>query len=166
MGTPYNKIYVLFQDRIEKDSKFYIKTESNEINKEFAQMRMKKLLQEAVYYLYSYDDKDKDDFQVNFHDKDDALDEFLFDLTDNECHLLADVMFKQYIDKEVVAKLNALRSIGFKDDELVQFSPANTLKEFNSSIELLRQKTNAYIKACKKRDRATGKYISFNYNFE
>lgn len=165
MNTPYSDIYVLFQDRIENDANFYIKGESEEVMMAFAKKQMKKLLNEAIYYMYTYDENDKTDFDVSFYEKDDILETFLFELQEAECQLIADVMFKQYIDKKCIEKLNALRNIGFKDDELVQFSPANTLKEFNSSLEQLKYKTNNSISAYKRRDRKTLKYKSFNYNF-
>lgn len=166
MTTPYNTIYILFKDRVARDSKFYIKNNSPEIVNQFAKKRMEKLLNQAIYYLYVYDSKDKSDFEIDFYDKDDSLEQFHIELNDIELQLLADIMFNRYVHEQTIEKLNALRNIGFKDDELVQFSPANTLKEFNSTMENLDMDTNKRIKAYKSRKRDTGKYKSFNYNFD
>lgn len=166
MATPYSIIYDLFKDRIVRDSKFYIKNDNQELVNEVANRRIFKLLNQSIYYMYVYNDNDKRDFQVDFYDKDDELLLFNIDLKEVECQLLADVMFDRYINEETIVKMNALRNIGFKDDELVQFSPANTLKEFNNTISLLNDKTNGSIMAYKKRDRDSRKYKGFNYDFK
>lgn len=166
MSTPYQKIYGMFKDRIGNDRKFYIKNDDVNIVNQFANMRMMKLLNQAIYYMYTCDESDKRDFEIDFNNRDDMLEQFNIELKDNECQLIADAMFCKYINEQTIDKLNALRNIGFKDDELVQFSPANTLKEFNATIDLLNNKTINSIKAYKKRDRSSGKYKNFNYDFD
>lgn len=166
MNTPYSEIYELFQNRIIRDTTFFIQnTDPTEIQK-VAETRMLQLLKQAISDLLLI--PDKKNFEVNFLNRDDINSTFLFELIDIEKQLLADYMFEVYASEDYITRWQALKQRYFTDDEIkiVLNSPANSLKEFTNSIELLKTDNRKKVKSYLRRSRDTWKYKSQEYNPE
>jgi hypothetical protein len=166
MNTPYSEIYELFQNRIIRDTTFFIQnTEPTEVQ-EVAETRMFQLLKQAISDLLLI--PDKKNFEVNFLNRDDDTSTFLFELIDIEKQLLADYMFEVYASEDYITRWQALKQRYFTDDEIkiVLNSPANSLREFTNSIELLKEENRKKVKSYLRRSRDTWKYKPYNYNPE
>lgn len=163
MNTPYSEIYEIFLDLVKKDTKFFIMNEDGTVNQLPTIERMKKLLNRAIVEIKLV--RDKKDFEIDLDDKDNDNEELLFEATNIEKNIIADYMFACYIDEEFVVRINELKKIGFTDSELRYFSPANSLKEFNSAVLSMNQKNENKVKMYLRRGRLNHKYKLYDYNF-
>jgi hypothetical protein len=165
MNTPYSEIYELFLLKIVRDKTFFIQTQTEVEQEQIAEIRMKGLLNQAIYNIVLI--KDKKNFDVNFFDKDDVNNTFLFELYPIEKGLIADYMFENYVSEDYVDRWQALKQRLFTDDEIkvILNSPANSLKEFHSSIRDLKKDNESKVRMYLRRNRKDLKYKSFNYDF-
>ena len=166
MNTPYSEIYALFQNRIIRDTTFFVQnTEPTEIQ-EVAENRMLQLLNQAISEMLLI--SDKKNFEVSFLNKDDVNTTFLFELIDIEKQLIADFMFEIYASEDYITRWQALKQRYFTDDEIkiVLNSPANSLREFTNSIELLKAENRKKVKMYLRRNRDDWSYKYFNWNLE
>ncbi|MCK9319830.1 hypothetical protein [Methanoculleus sp.] len=164
MNTPYSEIYELFQNRIIRDTTFFIQNaEPTEIQK-VAEERMFQLLKQAISEILLI--PDKKNFEINLLDRDDENLEFLFELIEIEKQILADFMFELYASEDYITRWQALKQRYFTDDEIkiVLNSPANSLREFTNSIALLKNDNRKKVKMYLRRSRDTWKYKPQNYN--
>lgn len=156
--TPYSEVYDSFKDLVIRDTTF-LKNHPTE----FVEVRLLKLLNHALTNMILV--KDNKDFEINFFAiKDDMLLAFKEDIKPLEIDLIAYYMWQCYVDEEVVTRLKALKTLGFNDDEIKSFSPANSLKEFNATFEKLKQDNEAKLKQYKRISRDTLKYKRFDYS--
>ena len=162
--TPYSDVFGSFLDLILQDSTFLIKNDNADLQREINNTRLLKLMTKAISCMYLV--KDSKDFEINFIEmRDDENMQFVESLTQIEIDLIAYFMFECYINEETVAKIKALKSLSFSDDEIKTFSPSNSLKEFNSAFESLKKDNIDRVKLYKRRDRSTMKYKRFDMNF-
>jgi len=166
MATPYSEIYDLFKDRIIKDTTFYINGATPEEIQAVAEIQMKKLLNQAISEIININDKKN--FEVDFYNKDDTVSAFLFELIEVEKQFIADYMFYCYAGKDRIVMWKNLRQMNFTDNDIkiLMHSPANSLKEFNNSVNELKVENERKVKMYLRRDRETWKYKSTNYNVE
>jgi hypothetical protein len=166
MATPYSEIYDLFKDLIVKDTTFYVTGVTEAEIAELAEIRMKKLLNRAITNIITI--KDKKNFEVDFYNKDDVTETFLFDLIEVEKHFIADYMFYCYAGEDRIVMWKALKQRNFTDNDIkiIMNSPANSLKEFNNSVNELKAENESKVKVYLRRDRETWKYKSTNFNIE
>ena len=164
MNTPYSEIYELFQNRIIRDTTFFIQNAEPTEIQQVAEDRMLQLLKQAISDLLLI--PDKKNFEVNFLNRDDINSTFLFELIDIEKQLLADFMFEIYASEDYITRWQALKQRYFTDDEIkiVLNSPANSLREFTNSIELLKEENRKKVKSYLRRSRDTWLYKSYEYN--
>lgn len=166
MNTPYSEIYELFQNRIIRDTTFFIQNAEPTEVQEVVEARMLQLLKQAISDLLLI--PDKKNFEINFLNRDDVNSTFLFELIDIEKQLLADYMFEVYASEDYITRWQALKQRYFTDDEIkiVLNSPANSLREFTNSIELLKEENRKKVKSYLRRSRDTWRYKPYNYNPE
>lgn len=164
MNTPYSEIYELFQNRIIRDTTFFIQNAETTEIQQIAEARMLQLLKQAISDLLLI--PDKKNFEVNFLNRDDVNFTFLFELIDIEKQLLADYMFEVYASEDYITRWQALKQRYFTDDEIkiVLNSPANSLREFTNSIELLKEENRKKIKSYLRRSRDTWRYKPQEFN--
>ena len=165
MNTPYSEIYTLFQNRIIRDTTFFIQNaEPTEVQK-IAENRMLQLLNQAISNILLI--PDKKNFEVNFMNKDDVNSTFLFELMNIEKQLIADYMFEVYASEDYITRWQALKQRYFTDDEIkiVLNSPANSLREFTNSIELLKVENRKKVKMYLRRNRNDWSYKYFDWSF-
>lgn len=164
MNTPYSEIYELFQNRIIRDTTFFIQHIDPAEIQMVAEARMLQLLKQAISDLLLI--PDKKNFEVNFLNRDDDTSTFLFELIDIEKQLLADYMFEVYASEDYITRWQALKQRYFTDDEIkiVLNSPANSLREFTNSIELLKEENRKKVKSYLRRSRDTWKYKPQEFN--
>ena len=165
MNTPYSEIYELFQNRIIRDTTFFIQNADPTEVQEVAENRMLQLLNQAISNILLI--PDKKNFEVNFLNKDDLTNTFLFELVDIERQLIADYMFEVYASEDYITRWKALKQRYFTDDEIkiVLNSPANSLREFTNSIELLKDENRKKVKMYLRRNRDDWSYKYFDWNF-
>lgn len=157
--TPYSDIFDSFRGLLIRDDRFF-----KEPPKEILEVRMVKLLKHAVTNMMLV--KDKRDFEINFMAiMDDVLMQFNEELTLLEIDLLAYFMWQCYIEEEVVVRLRELKNIGFSDDEIKFFSPANSLKEFNDTYSKLKNENANRVKEYKRRGRLDLKLKTHKFIF-
>ena len=166
MNTPYSEIYSLFQNRIIRDTTFFIQNAEPAEIQQVAENRMLQLLNQAISEILLI--SDKRNFEVSFLNKDDVNTTFLFELIDIEKQLIADFMFEIYASEDYITRWQALKQRYFTDDEIkiVLNSPANSLKEFTNSIELLKDENKKKVKMYLRRNRNDWTYKYFNWNLE
>lgn len=166
MNTPYSEIYELFQNRIIRDTTFFIQNADPTEVQEVAENRMLQLLNQAISNILLI--PDKKNFEVNFLNKDDLTNTFLFELVDIERQLIADYMFEVYASEDYITRWKALKQRYFTDDEvkIVLNSPANSLKEFTNSIELLKAENRKKVKMYLRRNRNDWSYKYFDWSFD
>ncbi len=159
MSTSYQEIYNAFFDRIEKDDTFvdYINLVDEECM-ELAKIRSHAYLMEAISELTSKCTPD-----INFQNYDDTLEIINEDLTINEINLLADIMFKIYMARDI-PKLHVFEA-KFAPSEIKMFSPAEERRAYLALIEKLQVDVDKAINNYASRDRITGKRKSINYDF-
>ena len=165
MNTPFSEIYELFQNRIIRDTTFFIQNaEPTEVQK-IAENRMLQLLNQAISNILLI--PDKKNFEVNFMNKDDVNSTFLFELMNIEKQLIADYMFEVYASEDYITRWQALKQRYFTDDEIkiVLNSPANSLREFTNSIELLKVENRKKVKMYLRRNRNDWSYKYFDWSF-
>lgn len=166
MNTAYEEIYELFYDRVVNDKRFFLTGIVSAVEaEEIARKRSKSLLLESIVYIQTSGTKD---CEVNFiSDRNDDLEEFLFELSLVEKQLIADVMLQKYLEKDITIRLNALGQV-FEDADLKVFSPYNDIKYFNLALTELRALNNDAIDRYKSRDRGNFKQKTsiFNYDFD
>lgn len=156
--TPYEHIYSSFMDLVIKDDTFF-KNHPQEMIEE----KMFRLLDKAITSMYLI--PCKKNFELNFIEvRDDVLKVFTSTLNMIEINLIAYFMFQEYIEQDVVAKIRALKTLGFSSKEISSFSPANSIKEFNASFEILKQENKARLIQYKSIARDTLQYKCFDYS--
>lgn len=162
--TPYSEVFDSFRNLIIRDTTFLIKNPNQDIVKQVSEKRMVDLLRHAITNMMLV--KDNKDFEINFMSiRDDELMQFKEQLNDFEIDILAYFMWQCYIEEEVVTRLKSLKTLGFSDDEIKSFSPAESMKQFNNSLDKLKSENVRKVKEYKRRNRDTFKYKRFDYNF-
>lgn len=163
--TNYDVVFDSFLDLIVRDTTFFIKNDNKDIEKLINETRKLKLLKRAVSNMMCVNDRF--DFEINFMNiMDDNNLCFTQELTLIEVKLLAYYMWISYIEEEVVLRLKALKTLGFSDDEIKTFSPANSLKEFNATFDSLKKTTDNKVREYKRRGRLDFKNKMHKFNFE
>lgn len=149
--TSFDSIFSRFYDRLEKDQDFfdYYNIEMSEAI-QIAHTRAKKYLIEALDRLCSVGS-----LQVDFSDYDDEIEEINFKVTSNEKRLIAEIMFEEYMKRDIPL-LHAFK-LSFSPSDLNVFSPANERKSYMSMIQYLETSVDEMIDEYKSRDRITGK---------
>lgn len=162
--TPYSEVFNSFKDLIIRDTTFFIKNPDATTVEQIAEIRMLKLLNHAITNIMLV--RDKRNFEINFLEvMDNNLKQFNEDLTRIEIDIIAYFMWQCYIDEEVVVRLKELKNIGFSDDEIKFFSPANSLKEFKDTYDKLKNENINRVKEYKRRGRKDFKLKTHNFIF-
>ena len=160
MATPYEKVYKSFMDLVLKDRKFFI-----DHPEKMLEERLLNLLDKGLTSMYLV--PTRKNFELNFMAiRDDDLLVFTEDLSVIEISLIAYFMFQEYIEQDVIERMRALKSIGFKSDEIISFSPANTIKEFYAGLDSLKAENCSKLKQYKSISRDTYEYKSFDFKFD
>lgn len=165
--TPFSEVYEAFLDRINRDTEFFIQDEDIEKVQKIADIRMRKLLDIAIYELMI--SEGTRDLEINFMEiLDKEANIFTEELTLVEIQLLADLMFQKYIYEEIIVRIDAMKRAGFEDSEIkiILHSPANALKEFNAMYESLEQDNQKKIKNYRAKSRENMRYKPFNFSLE
>lgn len=158
--TPYETIYSSFMDLVIKDDTFFKDHPQEMIDK-----RMLNLMDKAITSMYLV--PSKKDFEIDFLAiRNDNLLLFEDTLNNVEVNLIARFMFQEYIEQDIVKKIRALKTMGFSSKEISAFSPANSLKQFDASFELLKNENYSRLHQYKNISRTTFKYKQFVYNFD
>lgn len=158
--TPYESIYSSFMDLVIKDETFF-KGHPQEI----IEMRMYNLMDKAITSMYLI--PSRKDFEINFLTiKNDELKAFDETLNSIEINLIARFMFQEYIEQDFVQKIKALKTLGFSSKEISSFSPANSLKQFDASFNLLKNENVSMLTQYKNMSRTTLKRKLFDYQFD
>ena len=76
-------------------------------------------------------------------------------------------MFEVYASEDYITRWQALKQRYFTDDEIkiVLNSPANSLREFTNSIELLKVENRKKVKMYLRRNRNDWSYKYFDWSF-
>lgn len=158
--TPYSEVYDSFKDLVIRDVTFF-----KDHPEEFIEIRLLKLLDHALTNIVLT--KDNKDFEINFIElRDDENNTFTEKLNKLEIDIIAYFMWQCYVDEEVVSRLKALKTLGFSDDEIKSYSPAESMKQFNASFERLKSSNIDMLKQYKRIGRDTFRYKRFDYVFE
>ena len=157
MATEWSDIYQLFFDEIQKDPDFFMynnvdPTEALEI----ATSRAKGYLIESVSELILSCTPD-----IDFTDFNATTESFTPTLTFTEKDILAKLMFKKFLDKDMVLLKALSNSLSPKDMNV--FSPANERRTFTDMLKILENKNTKMIKSYASRDRLTNKLKQINY---
>ena len=162
--TMYSEVYASFTDLIIRDTKFFIKNHSMDLVKQISEKRMFRLLKHAITNMMLVEDKR--DFEINFmaimNNESMVFEE---DLTMIEIDLLAYFMWQCYIEEEVVTRLQALKTLSFKDDEIAAFSPNGNIKEFRNTYNLLVEENKKRVREYKRRRRKDFMIKTHNFIF-
>lgn len=158
--TPYSEVYDSFRDLVIRDVTFL-----KDHPQEFVETRLLKLLDHALTNMVLT--KDSKDFEINFLEiKDNVNKQFTETLNKLEVDIIAYFMWQCYVEEEVVTRLKALKTLGFSDDEIKNFSPAESMKQFNASLDNLKNGNVNKLKQYKRISRDSLKYKRFDYIFE
>lgn len=155
--TPYSKIYDRFFHRIEEDRDFFNYYElSDDQVMEVAQQRASGYMEEAVsrIILECFP-------QIDFTDRNPEGDAFSADLTRAEEHLLASLMFEQYLERDI-SYLKRM-CVNYTSKELQVFSPDNWRNSFNALYQSVKQDNDRLMSQYKDKDRLTGQYLSVDF---
>ena len=154
--TNSSELYNAFYRKIEKDYQFfsyYNLTDEEAV--ELAQSRAKGLLHDAVA-----------EFKLNSLDIDIQLDEenevITPDLTNVEIDILASIMFKIYLSRDV-ATLKSMINIMSSSDLKMLYAPANERKTFMDMYAKVQSDLEEKIQKYIARDRLTGKRKTLEY---
>lgn len=152
--TEFNLIINKFYNRIEKDEKFfnYYNVDVSEAIL-IAQQRAKNYLIESLEKLSQVGN-----LQVDFSDYDSELDNINFETTAKENRLIVDLMFQEYMEKDI-SLLHAFE-INFTPSDLKIITPSTERKTYMDLVNSLHAKNEIEIDNYKNRDRITGKLIS------
>lgn len=158
--TLYEDVFNGFKDLVIRDEKFFKDHPQN-----FLIQRMLKLMKHAITEMLLV--RDRHNFEINFMDiLDDKNMCFTIDLTPIEIDLLSSFMWQVYINEEVVMRLKQLKNIGFSDDEIKFFSPAESMKTFNATFDSLRESNCEKVREYKRRGRLDFKIKTHNFLFD
>jgi hypothetical protein len=102
------------------------------------------------------------EYQVNFFDKDDILQQFNFTLNSMEIALIVNLMIEKYYERNKV-KLKAFENF-FSTKELNTFSPANERDSYIEMCNDIESKNRIKINKYKSIDRETGKLKELNFD--
>lgn len=149
--TSFDRIFKRFYDRIENDEDFfgYYNVDQAEAL-EIAHRRAKNYLIDALDTLSSIDG-----LAVDFGDYDEDIEIINFKTTGKENKLLVEIMFTEYMKRDVPL-LHAF-TLSFSPSDLTVFSPANERKSYMSLVAQLENAIEVMIDDYKSRDRKTGK---------
>lgn len=163
--TPYSEIFNSFMDLIIRDTTFLVKNPDVETELKVSETIMLRLLNHAITNMLLV--RDSKDFEINFLQiKDDENMRFNEDFNSLEIDIIAYFMWQCYIEEEVVTRLQALKTLGFSDDEIKSFSPAESMKQFRDSLDKLKSENILKVKQYKRISRKDFKYKRFDYSFE
>ncbi len=159
MSTSFEAIYEPFFYKIENDKDFFVyynitSTEALALAKQRAKNILKEAITELILGLKNPD--------VNFSDYNNTTFVFNFDLTNDEINLIVQVMFKKFLERDVV-KLKALK-MRFTPSDLKVFSPANERATFMDMYEFVSYGLSVMIDHYNSRDRLTGNMKTINYD--
>lgn len=149
LATSYQLIYDKFIKKIKNDDQFFnYKNLPDEVIEELVNDHLISLLERSIEKIYNFGLPD-----VNFHNKNDELKEFNFELIPQEISLLSDLMYLNYFDEE----RNKLKVFGvtFRSSELNVFSPANDRKSFLDMLQNIETEAINQISNYLSRDRVT-----------
>lgn len=151
MGTSFEKIRNRFFDRIEKDDTFfnYLNLTDREAM-ELAIKRANLLLESAAIELTATCNSD-----VDFLDLDTDLEEYNFELTAMEVRLIVEIMFKQFMERDVPT-LHVF-ALNFIPSEFNSFSPANERTSYLNLVKKLQEDVREMIDDYESQDRRTNK---------
>lgn len=151
MGTSFEKIRNRFFDKLEKDDTFfnYVNLTDNEAM-EIATKRANLLIESASIELVATCISD-----VDFLDLDEDLEEYNFELTEIETRLIVEIMFKQFMEKDVPT-LHVF-ALNFIPSEFNSFSPANERTSYMNLVKKLQEDIRKMIDDYEASDRATKK---------
>ena len=165
MMTPYSKIFNSFMDLIIRDTTLLIKNPSGDVVSKVSETMMIRLLEHALSNMILV--RDNKDFEINFlQEKDDVNMKFNEELNSLEIDIIAYFMWQCYIEEEVVTRLQSLKTLGFSDDEIKSFSPAESMKQFRDNLDKLKAENVLRVKQYKRLSRKDLKYKRFDYSFE
>ena len=150
--TPYQEIYELFFDRIEKDVDFFISSLPEDELQMIINTRAKSLLVDAVVAFKSFGLRE-DIFQ-----RDDELEFFENILTDTEKKIIADLMVEHYIAKDALVRIKNM-DIYFGEKDVKLFIPPMVRKQLSDFHKDLKTENKTSVSNYKSRDRTTGKLI-------
>jgi len=162
-STEFDTIKDKFYNRIEKDEKFFnYYNLSLEEATELAESRATNYLLEALDELSM-----QGNFEVDFSDYDEDMEEVNFEMTKTEIKLIVEMMFLAYMRRDE-AKLHAME-LNFTPSDLTVFSPANERTSYRNFIAQLQNKVDVMIDNYKYRDRKTGVFKTIidysNYDY-
>ncbi|MEG0086864.1 MAG: hypothetical protein RR817_10355 [Niameybacter sp.] len=163
--TPYEMVFDSFLDLIIRDDTFFVKNPDANLVNTMAEQRLLKLMKHALTNLMMV--RDNKNFEINFMKIcDDISWQFTEDLNAMEVDLIAYFMWQVYIDEEYTYRFRELRRLGFTDKDINQFSPANSITQFNKAVYSLKQENINRVKAYKSRRRDDFTFKRFNFDFE
>lgn len=149
--TPFKIIFSRFYKRLEKDEDFF-----NYYN--ISMVEASRLARErAKGYLIDVLDKltQIGNLQVDFGDYDEEIERINFKLFPNEIRLVVDIMFQEYMEKDIPL-LHAFQ-INFSPSDLNIITPSTERKTYLELIGKLKEDNDAAIDNYKSRDRQTGR---------
>lgn len=150
--TSFDKVYDRFFLQIEEDTSFFDYWElDDEESEKLAKKRAEGLLVSAVDELMSRTTPD-----VDFTSYDLENQTFEFALTFAEINLLARLMLKQYLERDI-AKLRSMINVMTASDIKTLYSPANERTSFMNMYNNVRRECDVLISEYESRDRLTGK---------
>ena len=155
--TLYDSIFELFLDKIVEDTDFFMYDLPQDQAESIINKRCNSFLDYAVKEL-----KNTCKADVDFSDRDNTLQQFNFYLTDVEQGLIVDLMFYDYLNRDI-AKLKVLKNY-FTSKDLKSWSPANERNSFTAMLKDMRKQITKDIKEYESRDRLTGKYKLLDFS--
>lgn len=140
MGTSYEVVYETFLDIIKEDVEFFeYRGLSIAQSQEIILKQCKKYLKEACVrispLLVEYD--------KYFVSRDDTLEQFEHELTDEEIDVIASVMYEKHVEKGL-AEFKAINTFLY-DADVKQLNPTTERKEYVKFVNDIIEKNNAKI---------------------
>ena len=148
--TPFKIIFSRFYKRLEKDEDFF-----NYYNISMAEATCL-ARDRAKGYLIDVLDKltQIGNLQVNFGDYDEEIERINFKLFPNEIRLVVDIMFQEYMEKDI-PRLHAFQ-INFSPSDINIITPSTERKTYLELLSKLKENNDVAIDNYKNRDRQTG----------
>ena len=158
MATAYSVPIERFLKRIKKDRKFFNYLQlSDDETLQIINERCVELLDLAVDRII-YDG----DPQVDFTNRDDATEEFGFDLSPQEKLLIPSLMYEYYLQEDI-AYLKCL-NVNYTSSDLTVFDPSNARRTFESLYNNIRVQNEELLDTYKNTNRATNKLILVDFD--
>lgn len=160
--TTFEEIYTKFFSKIQKDKSFFL---SNMMYPEDAYeqaiVNSKDYMDEAIVEIVIQGNLDAPIDLIGA--KNDMLEQFNEQLNLIEIDLITDIMVEKHLERTVVERLNYLQT-RYHSNDLKVFSPADSVRTFNASLEKLKSTNIRNIRLYKKRNRENFKYNKFDYS--